>query len=538
MLAVAYLVLAQAPAVQAPAAQAPTVPLIEGRGSYTRGVKSAHPLAPKYIDQGFGYMYGFQHDQAMRSFAEAGRLDPNLVMAHLGVAMALGNHINNPTVSADRSQRAIRALERARELRAKGSPVENDLVEAMFKRFDPKGPWDRKKLNADYADAMRIVFRKYPKDADVAVLYGESLLNQRPWEQWDLKGKAQPGTMEAIAAFNHALKLDRDHPQALHLLIHAWEGSKTSERALREANLLRDLQPGLYHMQHMPSHIYARTGRWNDAIRVNLQSISIYKRLGWQKDNTLDYAHARHMIAFCAAMNGQSDLAMMNVSQILDGLSPEAIKMYGNGAEYAKGMQFMFMVRFGKWKEILAHPEPPASAEYAHILFHESQGIAHAALKDPVKARASQAKFRELVAKMPKGPAGESDPILVATHLLEGEILIAEGKTDAGIAELRKAVEAEDSLPYYEPPQWIQPTRHTLGAALVEAGKYQEAVDVYQADLKNHPNNGWSLYGLHRAHTGLNQTRQAAKYLADYKKAWVDADFELTSSCLCLPGKG
>jgi Flp pilus assembly protein TadD len=124
----------------------------------------------------------------------------------------------------------------------------------------------------------------------------------------------------------------------------------------------------------------------------------------------------------------------------------------------------------------------------------------------------------------------------VAEHLLAGEILFLGGKADAGIAELREAVRREDALRYDEPPDWILPVRHALGAALLQAGRAAEAEAVYRADLVKIPENGWSLFGLARSLRLQDKNEEAAELEARFGKVWEKADVKLASSCFCQPG--
>ena len=135
------------------------------------------------------------------------------------------------------------------------------------------------------------------------------------------------------------------------------------------------------------------------------------------------------------------------------------------------------------------------------------------------------------------GRDSDDDLLTIAQHVLAGEVFVSQKKTDEAVAELKKAVAAEDGLEYTEPPVWILPTRHTLGAILLDAGRFAEAAKVYGDDLHLHPDNGWALYGLYRCQIGLGQLKDAQRTLAGFKKAWADADMEISSSCMCLPGK-
>ena len=114
--------------------------------------------------------------------------------------------------------------------------------------------------------------------------------------------------------------------------------------------------------------------------------------------------------------------------------------------------------------------------------------------------------------------------------------MVREGHVDAGLAELRNAVVAEDALNYDEPPGWILPVRHSLGANLMQAGRYAEAEQVYRDDLAHLPENGWSLFGLARSLQLQGKRDEASAVEARFQKVWANADMRITSSCLCQPG--
>src|SRR5207237_72149 len=131
-----------------------------------------------------------------------------------------------------------------------------------------------------------------------------------------------------------------------------------------------------------------------------------------------------------------------------------------------------------------------------------------------------------------------ADVFAVAQHMTEGEILVREGKLDAGIAELHTAIKLEDALKYDEPPAWMIPVRHSLGATLMKNGRYAEAEEVYRADLKKLPDNGWSLFGLAESLRLQDKNADEAKAAkAKFQKIWAKADIKITSSCLCQPGE-
>ena len=527
------------------AAGAP-VPLFETLGNHTRPVTTDSADAQRYFDQGMRFLFGFNHGMAIRSFEEAARIDPDCAMADWGVALACGPHINFPVVPPERAEQAWNALTRARQNADKATPVEKALIEALGARYANPQPEDRSGLDLAYADAMREVWREFPDDDDVGALFAEALMNLRPWDQWTPEGQAQPGTEEVIATLDAVFVLNDRHPFANHLYIHAVEASPNPERAIPAADRLRDLQPGLAHNVHMPSHIDIRVGDWAKAITANLLAIEAdqaYRRVvGPPKDFVVIYAaHNRHMLAYAAMMTGQSDLAIHHIRAMVEEIPEDFLREWAPFVEAFAAMPFEVLIRFGKWDEILAEPDDyPDYMPFTRSFRHAARAIALAAKGDTRTARAEQALYLEGIKTVPEETILGNNPaesiFAVATPMVEGEILIHEGNLEEGYAALRRAIAAEDVLRYDEPPGWILPVRHALGASLMANERYAEAEQVYREDLARLPNNGWSLFGLADALTAQGETVEAAAVLPRFTKIWSQADVTIKSSCFCQPG--
>lgn len=529
-----------------PVAAQPGIPLLGNLGSHTRHVTTSSPEAQRYFDQGLNLVFGFNHGAAIRSFQEAARLDPACAMAHWGIALASGPHINFPVVPPPAAELAWRELALAQAHAAGATPVERALIDALARRYANPQPEDRSALDRAYANAMREAWKKFPADADVGVFFAEAMMDLRPWDQWTPAGQPQPGTDEILATLDAVLKLDLAHPFANHLYIHAVEASPHPERALPAADRLLKLQPGLAHSVHMPSHIYIRVGRWQDAVDSNLSAVAAdraYRQVAGPAKGFLPVyvAHNEHMLAFAAMMTGQSALALQHIRTMVAGLPPEFMQEFGFVAETWLAMPLEVLVRFGRWDDVLAEPAHPAAEKFTSAFQHAARGIAFAAKGDPAAARREQVLYLEAAKAVPADEVAAGNNscqavLAIVTPMLDGEILVREGKVDAGLAQLRAAVAAEDQLRYDEPPAWLIPVRHSLGAALMARQRYAEAEQVYRADLARLPGNGWSLFGLAGALQSQKKGTEAGVIRAQFTKVWGRADLTISSSCLCQPG--
>ena len=521
-------------------------PLYDGLGSYSRKITTGSPEAQPYFDQGLGFLHGFNHRAAIRAFQQAAELDPECAMTHWGVALACGPHINSMAVPPAAAELAWKELELAQQNAGNASPVERALINALAKRYANPQPEDRSGLDRAYADAMREVWKKYPDDPDVGALFAESMMNLRPWDQWTPDGKPQPGTDEIIATLDAVLKLNPNHPLANHLYIHAVEASPNPKRAITAADRLRNLQPGLAHNVHMPSHIDIRTGQWLKAVDTNANAVEAdqrYRKIFGPAKGFLNVyiAHNRHMLAYAAMMTGQRDLAMKHIRAMVAELPPDFLKENALQAEGNVAMPLEVMVRFGLWDEILAEPENYTDKMWFTRAFHHAaRAIAYAAKGNPDDARKAQSVFLERARLVPKEDFLSNNScealLAVAIPMVEGEILIAEGKIDRGIEQLRTAIQKEDALKYDEPPGWLIPVRHSLGAVLMKQQRFAEAEHVYRDDLARLPENGWSLLGLAESLRKQNKNAdEVAQIQAKFEKVWAKADLNITTSCLCQP---
>lgn len=522
------------------------IPLFDSLGDHSFAVTTRSAAAQRYFDQGLRFLFGFNHGAAIRSFQEAARLDPECAMAHWGIALASGPHINYPMVPPAAAALAWAELQLARQHAGKCTPVEQALIGALGHRYADPQPEDRSALDLAYADAMREVWRQFPDHPDVGAFFAEAMMDLRPWDQWTPAGEPQPGTDEILATLDAVLQLDLQHPFANHLYIHAVEASSQPERALAAADRLLTLQPGLAHNVHMPSHIYIRTGQWQKAVESNHLAVAAdraYRRIAGPARGFLPVyvAHNDHMLAYAAMMTGQSALALKHIRDLVAGLPPEFMAEFGFVAEAWLAMPLEVLVRFGRWDDILAEPEIAATNRFSHAFQHAARGIAHAAKGDPAAARASQRLYLEAAKVVPADQIAAGNNtchavLAIVTPMLEGEILIREGQIEAGLAQLRAAVELEDQLRYDEPPGWMIPVRHSLGAILMAQERFAEAEAVYREDLKRLPDNGWALFGLAEAQMRQQQMGEASQTLERFNAVWRKADVKITSSCLCQPG--
>lgn len=516
----------------------------DGLGAPKFKITTKSREAQRAFDRGMTHAYGFAYQAAEEEFRAAAAADPQCAMAWWGVALVNGPHINLPTVAPENAKEAWEALGKAQERAAKTTAKEQALISALGKRYAWPQPANRRPLDEAYANAMRKVWQDHPADADVATLFAESLMDLRPWDLWTLEGKPKAGTSEIVTTLERALVLNPKHPGANHLYIHAVEASSNPGRALAAANRLRDLVPSSGHLLHMPSHIYARVGRWSDASAANVRAIRADAAYRAKHPKPGFYAlymmHNMHFLGYTSMMEGQSAESIRCARQMVNDVPADFLQSYAPAADGYMVFPSKVLMRFGKWEEVLAEPEPAANLPLARSFRHYCRTIALIALDRRAEAETEKAAFHASSAQVPKnavfGNNSAHDLLAIATHVINGELAAKDGLFDKSIVSLRRAVALEDLLRYDEPPDWIQPARHTMGAVMLRAGRYEEAENVYRTDLGRYPNNGWSLFGLSRALKLQGKEAEAAQVEAQFQRAWAKADTKIESTCFCQPG--
>ena len=531
-----------APAAATAPPQAPQVPpLIPGMGNHRHPIVTASSEAQLYFDQGFNFVFGFNHEEAVRSFRRAAELDPNAPMPHWGIAWALGPNYNLDVDDA-RADQANIAITQALKLSVGGSDIERAYIEAMAVRFPMTPKPDRAALARKYSDAMRDLSRKYPDDLDAATLYAESLMNLRAWKLWSLDGKPAERTEEIVAVLESVLARNPSHLGANHYYIHTIEASPTPGRGLPSATRLDRLAPAAGHLTHMPAHIYARVGDQAAAARANeagAQADREYFMIA-PADSFYGLAYFTHNLHFLAdseMMRGRLAGARRAAGEVADKMAPHTQMM--PMVESLITMKTAVLLRFGRHDEVLALASPPADHPVEVAWWHFARGVALARTGKAEAAAQERMALAETSAKVPPealfgGTGLESARTVLAltSIVLDARIAAANGSLPDAIRLWTSAVAAADKLPYDEPPIFFYPVRESLGAALLLNGKAEEAERVFRVDLARHPQNARSLFGLHESLVKQGKNADAEWVQRAFDEAWKDADTTLTTEAL------
>ena len=542
-------------------------------GGYSRPVTTASAEAQVWFDRGLIWTYGFNHDEAIRCFQKAVGHDPSCAMAHWGIAYAAGPNYNKQWKAFDvldleaSLSLAHAAAAKALALAPHASPVEQAIIWPLAKRYPTRDAalvtpvW-----NDDYAAAMRETCQHFADDLDVAALTAEALMNRAPWALWDI-AKGVPAeacdTIDIMGLLERAMALPggMQHAGVLHMYIHLMEMSPHPERALKASDALRNLVPDAGHLCHMPTHIDVLCGQYRDTVDSNTIAIAADRkylaREGAVNFYSLYRCHDYHFKIYGAMFLGDPEAALSAADEMVATLPEELLRVASPPmADWLEGflpMKMHVLIRFGRWSDILATelPENPELYCVTTAMIHYAKAVAHASTGNVQSAEAEASLFEAARGRVPptRYLFNNSclDILAVAAEMMAGEIEYRKGNFSTAFAHLRRSVELDDTLPYDEPWGWMQPTRHALGALLLEQGYVEEAAAVYRADLGfdavlsrpcQHPDNVWSLFGYHACLVRLGREEEARIINQRLDLAKARASIPVEASCYCSRSAG
>jgi len=514
-------------------------PRLQNLGNHKFPVTTNSARAQLFINQGLMLAYGFNHAEAERSFREAARLDPNCAMAYWGMALVQGPNINM-AMAPEAEQPAHEAIRQAEALKKTVSEREQAYIDALAKRYSGEEKPNRSALDRAYAAAMRELHDRYPDDLDAATLYAEAEMNLRPWNYWTRDMQPYPETAQILDVLEFVMARNPNHPGAIHLYIHSVEYARP-ELAEAGAERLRKLAPGAGHLVHMPSHIFRRIGRYEDASKSNEDATAadedyITQCRAQGVYPLAYYPHNIHFLWDSATMEGRRQVAIEAARKAASSIPADAWREVPLLHQFLVTPLFAY-TRFGEWDLVLNEPRPPQDSLFWTGVWYFVRGLAYVATGKPDEANLELNRLRETAAhdslvdyRVTFSRNGAKAILDIAKEVLAGELSAKRGDYDNAIARLHRAILLEDNLIYNEPPDWHVPVRQSLGAVLLSAGRADEAEAIYWQDLERNRENGWSLFGLLQSLRTQGKAEQAAAVEKRFRKAWKRADVTLTAS--------
>ncbi len=522
--------------------------LVEGTGTYSRKITTDSVLAQKFFDQGLRYAWAFHFPESIASYQQAAVHDPSHPMIYWGMAHAIGPNPNSrySRMPDDPKGEGLKAINKAVSLIENANPIEQEMITALHILYDKESISDDNLRDIAYMEAADVLLQKYPSDPDIVSLYAESYMNIGRWDYWEKDGTPKSATSKVANALESVLESSPNHTGANHLHIHLLEASQEPERALGSADRLEATMPIVGHVVHMPAHIYVRVGQYNKAIDSNMRSVKVdaeflqiwgdlpFPDIGtYPLSAKIHPPHAIDFIKYAATVQGNYKVAMNAARKMEALMDPNDV-----GAVRAQtGIAGPWLVNkiFGKWDELLDTKPAVTGTPYLDGIWSYSIGSTYVARGLLSKARQELDNIKSILSleNVNQYRVG-ANPVSVVLKLAElaltGEIYEAEGDLESAIETYSAAIVIEDQNNYTEPPSWLQPMRHYLGAALLDANDPIKAEAVFRRDLSWHKNNGWSLFGLWKSLEAQGKSDEAEQTFNAYQKSWADSDVILTRS--------
>ena len=524
--------------------------LIEGSGTYSRKITTRVPAAQKFFDQGLRFAWGFYFPESIASYQEASRLDPDHPMPYWGMAHAMGPNPNSryARMPDDPLGEGLKAIEEALKRIDKASNLEKRIIKALHVFYDKESIADPTLRDRAYLKEMRQLNKEYPNDPDIAALYAGSYMSIRRWDYWDSDGNPKGETIEVAEALERIIYSGQSHPGVFHLHIHLIEASLEPERALISADSLEETVPIVGHVVHMPAHIYVRVGDYQKAIENNIRSQQVDLKLAelwgdmplpnigtYPLSHKLHAGHALDFVRYAATVQGNFELANEAAWRMANRIKGDAVMVMGGQKRVSA--PWLVLKIFGKWNEILKLQPDHTGTPYLDGIWSYVLGSAHLAKGNLSQAQIELSKLKK-IANSPNadqyrvGATPASSVLKVAAYGLEGETYMAKGEYSKAVASFKKGVEIEDLNNYTEPPDWAQPMRHYLGAALLKSNKPEEAEIVYRRDLRWNQNNGWSLFGLYQSLKMQGKASESEEIYKKWTESWKLSDIDIQASHL------
>jgi len=468
---------------------------------------SCAPAVQKPFERGVALLHSFWYEEAQKQFQQIGQDDPHCAMAHWGLAMSLWHQLwNDPDAKV--IQQGHDEAHQAQTTDGATTPREKAYIAAVAAFYGGS-----KKLTHDarakaYSDAMKKVYETNPDDHEAAVFYALSLLASQPHDDATFANRKQ-----AAAILEKLFAAEPDHPGVAHYLIHAYDKPQLAELGLPAARRYAQIAPASPHALHMPSHIFARVGLWQDDIASNLASVAATRKTAAMGMGGEGHQFHAMDFLFYAYMQSGRDADAKALIEEIRAMPNKKDDMYGKGydphAATLAHLSALYPIEMHDWAAAAAIPpaEVAGTAEYSMIFWARAIGSAH--LHKPDDVRKDIVEIERIYKKRVADKSEFADAVENDRKEAQAWLAFAEGKYDDAVEALRPIADKEDAIG--DEPDGA-PAREMIADILLEARRPQQALAEYQTDLKLHPNRFDGLYGAARAAEAAGQQTDANEY--------------------------
>ncbi len=510
---------------ESPSAPSGGARLMDGMGRVDFAITTKSKEAQAFFNQGVAQLYGFWFVEAEHSFLQAAKLDPGAAMAYWGIAMAApGTFIpmyqllatpnpRLPAVAPPNSAEwlARSAIIKAQALRDSITSRERLYIEAAAARHNPQ----LQDPEAAYVAAMRGIVDAFPDDAEAKSILALALENG-----YNASTKApRGGTAESLKLLRQVLAKDPNHAGANHFLIHALEGSKNLRDVVPIANHYAAMAPNIPHVLHMPGHVYAQIGMFDEAVKAFLAAAA-KEREYMSADpqySRLSYLHNEVFLIHVLGSQGRYQDAMSRIADLMSAKeSPDVREFYFRIGWFSL---MKTLVRFERWNEILDGKTLPFYGQpFESLWYHWARGLAYASASNAAAARNSLRMMDQVSQAAGINPLPQQ--FQIAHSELEAYIDATTGNPKKGLDGLDRSAVSESLLPYADPTVYPRPVLELLGKTALNARDFRTAESAYRRALENEPGSGRALWGLVKASEGSGKKEEAETMLAEFRRVW------------------
>jgi len=450
------------------------------------------------FERAVALLHSFWLDESQRAFKDVAAADPDCSMAYWGVALASLHQINGEPSTADleAGKAALARADKARE----STPREAGYIRALHAFYDGYAPEHYLEHAKAYASAMQSLVAAYPRDAEARAFYALGLLAAVAPDDATLENPRR-----AVAVLYPLLRENPHHPGIAHYIIHACDNPRMAEQGLTAARRYASIAPGVPHALHMPSHIFARLGLWQEDIRSNLASKAAAQRLHASAENRL---HAMEFLEYAYLQTGQDDAARALVQEASMVRAADVNPAYPDYYEIVQArLPALLAIETQDWSQA-ARLQPVAGAgAHSQGLTLLAHTIAAAHRRDAPSAAAAEQAYEALLAREKNVRAGGGLDTL--HHEIRAWAELTRGNPDAAVALLRPISARQREVGKGEVEL---PAGEMMADMALLAGDATQALQAYQASLVSDPNRLNALLGAARAAELSNQWALAKRY--------------------------
>jgi tetratricopeptide (TPR) repeat protein len=465
---------------------------------------SCAPTVQSQFERGVALLHSFEYEVADAQFEEVAKKDPRCAMAYWGQAMTFYHELWNRPTKADLAQGA-ELLAKARSLKPPTNR-ERDYIQALSVFYSDTDKLDHNQRADVYAKAMQDVHERSPNDREAAVFYALSLLASGPDRDPNLTN-----AKAAVAILNQLYDEQRNHPGIAHYIIHSCDNPAMASLALPAARKYASIAPSSPHAVHMPSHIFARLGLWQDDINSNLAAIQVADSMAEHHHVMHHKVHSMDFLEYAYMQIGDDASAKATIEQI-EAIRPEQMDHEFENyllVRHAEGPAKYALER-RQWKEALALQPIAGAPSDVQLVTYWGRAVAAGHLHDAAAAQDALRHYDELLEATRKGPRPYiADGLKDEHQLVQAWAAYAAGNSDDAVRQLRAVADDQDKVGKAETEL---PAREMLADMLLDLKRPQEALTEYEISLRTDPNRFNGLYGAAQAATQVQQKEKASTY--------------------------